>query len=185
MPDPISRALARASLTWDTGHGGASHWLVAQMAEEGIFLAVAIIVVGAWLASRGALRERLLETAWRLAPGVIAALLALAVAHLAGLVVPEARPFVLLGRPSLIPHSADNGFPSDHVIAGMALLAARVGIWTRLAAGAIVALVGLARVMAGIHWLDDVVAAAILGLAIAWLVSVAWESVVQRRLRTA
>ncbi len=185
MPDPLSRAIGELSLRWDAQSSGAVHPLVARLAQDGIFLAVLIIVAGAWLASSGPLLERATETAWRLAPGVVAGLIAVALAHFAGLLVPETRPFVLLARPALIPHAADNGFPSDHVIAGMAMLAARVGPRTRLAAALVVAAVGLARVAAGIHWLDDVVAGAVLGLAVAWLVSAAWTSVVTPRLGVA
>lgn len=185
MPDSISRALGGTLLGWDAQPGAIAHPLVAHLAEQGIFLAVLIIVAGAWLASTGPLRERAVEAAWRLAPGVVAAAIAFGVAHVAGRLVPEARPFVLLGRPALIAHAADNGFPSDHVIVGMAMLAARVGTGTRIATALMVALVGVARVVSGIHWLDDIVAGAVLGLAIAWLVSAAWGSLVAPRLRTA
>jgi membrane-associated phospholipid phosphatase len=48
------------------------------------------------------------------------------------------------------------------------------------ATAVVVLLVGLARVLAGVHWLDDIVAGAILGLACAWLGRAIWVAAVGR-----
>lgn len=76
----------------------------------------------------------------------------------------DTRPFVAVaqggdGATSLIPHAADNGFPSDHsaaagLMATLVLLRRRwmAGIWFALGAAAL----AWARVAAGVHHLLDV-----------------------------
>jgi membrane-associated phospholipid phosphatase len=69
----------------------------------------------------------------------------------------------------LIPHKADNGFPSDH--SGAAALMAGIALWrwrlwgATLAAGAVVVAAG--RLGAHVHHLQDVVAGLAIGLAAA------------------
>lgn len=93
--------------------------------------------------------------------GVLGLLLTLGLITIATHVHVDPRPFVVNhSLHPLISHSADNGFPSDHS-AGAALIA--VLIWLRhriwgivLAAAAI--LVGVARVAAHVHHVQDVAA---------------------------
>ncbi len=181
MPDPISRAIEPTFLVWDARLPSMLGQAVADTAQFGIVLAILVVGFGALWAASGAPRERIAGAILRLAPGIAAVVVALGAAHVAGLLLPEVRPFVLLGQPALFPHVADASFPSDHVSGGMAMLAARVGDRARALTVLIVALVGLARVVAGVHWLDDIVGAAILGLAVAWLVAVGWSALVDRR----
>lgn len=101
------------------------------------------------------------------ASAVISVGLAVALAALLGYLHAESRPFVSdPGTRLLIHHSADNSFPSDHVIFAAAiagvLLAARP--WLGAVAFAGVLAVGLARVFVGVHWPDDVLVAAAVGL---------------------
>jgi undecaprenyl-diphosphatase len=78
----------------------------------------------------------------------------------------DPRPFVVDGVPPLVPHGADNGFPSDHTtmaaaIAGVVLAyRRRIGIALLLAA----ALVGASRVAVHVHHVPDVLGGAALGL---------------------
>ena len=180
MPDPVSRAIEPTFLRWAATMPAVAGHAISGLAQYGIVLAILVVGLGALWAASGVPRERVIATTLRIAPGIAAVAIALAIAHVAGLVLPETRPFVLLGQPPLFPHAADASFPSDHVSGGMAMLAARVGSRTRALTVMMVAAVGLARVVAGVHWLDDIVGAAILGLLVAWLVTLAWTAVAPR-----
>jgi len=115
--------------------------------------AVAIAMVG----------ERRKRLTWTLA---IALPLGLALARLAGLFFSHHQPFAVEGFEPLVWHDVDNAFPSDHVAVGgvfasVAFLAdRRIG----LVLWAFALLVGLARMLAGVHYGVDVLAAAILAL---------------------
>jgi undecaprenyl-diphosphatase len=104
----------------------------------------------------------------------------------------DPRPFVVDGRPPLVPHGADNGFPSDHTtmaaaIAGVVLaFRRRIGIALLLGA----ALVGASRVTVHVHHVPDVVGGFALGLLAAavgvWLgrlVIARWEGWREERSR--
>lgn len=166
MPDPISRAIATAVLAWGPGAPHLARTGIDLVAQTGIFLAVALVVLGAWLAggrSIGGFVAAIL-------PGLIGAALAILAAHVIGGLAPVDRPFVALGGTPLFTHAADASLPSDHVTIGMSMLGARISDRRiQWAVAIVVILVGLARVLAGVHWLDDVVLGALLGLACAWL----------------
>lgn len=92
----------------------------------------------------------------------IQAVIGLAVAAIlvkvAGMLYPEARPFVAHHFTPLFPQRGDNGFPSDHTTFGM-LAALTILPYARrwgwgLAALALI--VGLCRVAAGVHSLQDI-----------------------------
>jgi undecaprenyl-diphosphatase len=97
----------------------------------------------------------------------------------------DPRPFVVDGQPPLVPHPADNGFPSDHAT----LAAAAAGVVTayRRRTGVVLlviaALVAVSRVVVRVHHVPDVVVGALLGLLAAavgvWLARL----VVRRALR--
>lgn len=80
------------------------------------------------------------------------------------------RPFVVGNFLPLISHSNDNGFPSDHTLLSAAVASViylfnkKIGI----ALGLLALLVGIARVVAGVHHLTDIFGS----IAIAILVSV-------------
>jgi len=181
MPDPLSRALAPTFFRWDASMPSALASVVSDMAQFGIVLAVLVVGLAALWASQGSAVDRVVDTVLRLVPGVAAVVVAFAAAHVAGMLLSEPRPFVLLAQQPLFAHAPDGAFPSDHVTAGMSMLAARIGPRGRILTAIIVALVGAARVVAGVHWLDDIVGGAIIGLAVAWLVSMAWGFVPARR----
>lgn len=93
-----------------------------------------------------------------------------ALARLAGLFFAHQQPFAEQGFEPLIPHAIDNSFPSDHVLIGgvfasVAFLAdRRVGLllWV------LTLLVGLCRMLAGLHYGVDIMAAAVLALGAVW-----------------
>ncbi|MDP2696393.1 MAG: phosphatase PAP2 family protein [bacterium] len=76
------------------------------------------------------------------------------------------RPFVLLDVNPLIEHVANAAFPSGHatilftLAMSMWLLNRRQGTWFFVGAS----LMGLARVIAGLHWPTDILAGAAIGL---------------------
>lgn len=76
------------------------------------------------------------------------------------------RPFVTLGIEPLINHSMTPAFPSGHAALFFALAFAVFLISKRLGAWLIVgsALMGIARVAAGVHWPMDIVAGALVAL---------------------
>ncbi|MCX6766572.1 MAG: phosphatase PAP2 family protein [Candidatus Moranbacteria bacterium] len=70
----------------------------------------------------------------------------------------DPRPFVVGHFTPLLPHAADNGFPSDHTLFGAAIAAVifrfsrKTGIFLLFLS----IFVGLARVFAGVHHISDV-----------------------------
>ena len=125
------------------------------------YLVVAVMLGGAvTLAFAGERRRRLTYTL------AIALPLGYALARLAGLFFAHNQPFAVDGFEPLMPHAIDNSFPSDHVLIGgvcasLAFLADRkVG----LVLWALALLVGLSRMLAGLHWGVDIAAAALLAL---------------------
>lgn len=82
------------------------------------------------------------------------------------------RPFVAEGFIPLFPHEADGSFPSSHAVILSALGGSiffgerKVGI----ALVVLAAIVGTARVLAGIHYPLDIIGGIVLGLGVAFLV---------------
>lgn len=103
----------------------------------------------------------------------IAGVLALTVTALIAAVFYRARPFTVLPPDQIhliIPHAADSSFPSDHTMgsaafaAGMWRAPGRSARWVFLVTAL---LVGLSRLIAGVHWPSDVAGSFILGAAVA------------------
>jgi undecaprenyl-diphosphatase len=96
--------------------------------------------------------------------------LAYAAGWVAGHVWYNPRPFAVDGTTPLIPHDANNGFPSDHMLLGAAV-ASIVFVYNRTLGVVLWVLalaVGAARVAAGIHhWVDIAGAIAISVIAVA------------------
>jgi len=92
--------------------------------------------------------------------GLIAGILALVLTKTAGALYFDPRPFTH-GVTALIPHTPDNGFPSDHTV--LSFLAALLALTVSKQVGSVLlvlaALVGLCRVLSGIHAPLDVLAA--------------------------
>lgn len=128
-------------------------------AAKYLFLIVAALAVYAWWRLPKNLRLRV----------AIQAVLGLAIAavlvKVAGALHPDVRPFVAQRFTPLIAQNGDNGFPSDHttftMLAAFTILPfARKWGWT-LATLALV--VGLARIAAGVHSLQDIVGGILVG----------------------
>ena len=102
----------------------------------------------------------------------------------AGFAYYDPRPFVLGGFAPLIPHAADNGFPSDHALLASAIASifmyfnrrAAILLWM------LAALVVIARVVAGLHHPIDVTASMLIALVggfIAWRTGLLAWNVIQ------
>lgn len=156
---------------FDSLNGLAGHWTAFDaatrwLANDAIFLLAAALLVFGALELRRDLR--------RGARVGLAGCFALALAGLlilaASSTVHEARPFVADSDTVLLtPHVADNGFPSDHATVAAAAAVVAAIAWRRWAALflALAAVVGLARVLAGVHLPGDVFAGWALGAAAA------------------
>jgi undecaprenyl-diphosphatase len=83
----------------------------------------------------------------------------------------DTRPFVVGHFQPLIAHAADNGFPSDHMLLGAAI-ASVVFVYNRawgIALFVLALIVGVARVLAGVHHYVDLagsIAVAIVAVAV-------------------
>ncbi|HKN93851.1 MAG TPA: phosphatase PAP2 family protein [Thermoleophilaceae bacterium] len=110
--------------------------------------------------------ERRIGAVLATAAGGIALLIVQPIAN----AVDRSRPFVTHPHAHLlIPHGRDPGFPSDHATAAFALA---MGLWLYdRTIGAIAfilaAIVAFARVYVGVHYPSDVVAGALIGMAVA------------------
>lgn len=115
--------------------------------------------------------------------GVLTIVLATVGIELAALVWTDPRPFVVDGHTPLLPHAADNGFPSDHTTFAAAIAAALLPWRRRLAAGLLIvaAVVGAARVAAHIHHVPDIIGGFLIGVAAAAVAIVAVRALLRNR----
>ncbi|HRN97244.1 MAG TPA: phosphatase PAP2 family protein [Candidatus Saccharibacteria bacterium] len=114
---------------------------------------------------------------------LVGGILSLILAKVASMLWYNPRPFVVGNFTPLIPHAADNGFPSDHV-----LLASFLG-WTilryskKIGIGVLVvaAIIGISRVMAGVHHPIDVIGSFVVSGLVVGLMVLA-EYLIKRRI---
>jgi undecaprenyl-diphosphatase len=105
---------------------------------------------------------------------VLGAAIAYGLAKLGSALFYNPRPFVAGHFTPYFAHGADNGFPSDHTLLAGALAAlvfSRNRRWGWLLF-AVALLIGLSRVIAGVHHLIDILGAIAFGCAGMWLASV-------------
>jgi undecaprenyl-diphosphatase len=137
---------------------------VAKALEHYAPVIFVVLLAGLFLA-----RGKLASVAAR--RGVVAAALsagvALALAKLISDAVARQRPFVDHPHAAhlFIKHAADYGFPSDHTSGAFAIAVALLlrHRWAGWVALVLAVLVGLGRVMIGVHYPTDVLAGAVLG----------------------
>jgi len=119
------------------------------------FIVLSVIGVAIVFARLGR-QDRLRFAALLVLGGVVSYLLAKVGSHLYN----DPRPFVQGHFRPLLSHAADNGFPSDHTLF-TSFMAWACLVYSRkvgLALLLVAALVGLARMAAGVHHLSDVLA---------------------------
>jgi len=148
------------------------------------FNATAIFVLVAvagllWFVARpgGSLRPKIAAVS-----AAAAAALALLANVVLGALWYQSRPFV--GHPHqtvlLVPHAADNSFPSDHASVAFAIAFAVVVVYRRFGLVLVVAAAAIAidRVFVGVHYPVDIVASLLVGLSAALVVAVAGRGVI-------
>lgn len=115
--------------------------------------------------------------------GVLTIVLAVVGIEVAAHLWTDPRPFVVDGQPPLIPHGADNGFPSDHTTFAAAIAAALLPWRRRLAAALLVlaAGVGAARVAAHVHHVPDVAGGFLIGAVAAAVAILAVRALLRNR----
>ena len=86
----------------------------------------------------------------------------------------DPRPFVVGQFTPLLPHAADNGFPSDHTLLSSAVAAVIFFFHRKLGAFLFVVafMVGMARVFAGIHHSVDIFGSMVIALVVTYFVYV-------------
>lgn len=105
---------------------------------------------------------------------VLGAILTLILAKIGSHVHSDPRPFVVGHFTPYFPHGADNGFPSDHTLLASFLAFTvwryhrRAGVYLLILA----ILIGLSRVIAGIHHVQDIVGSIVFALIGTWI---AWK----------
>jgi undecaprenyl-diphosphatase len=134
-----------------------------------LIFVVAFLAGTATLLSGKAVRWNIIKLA------VLSFISAFLLALLASRLFYDTRPFVVEHIEPLIPHDADNGFPSEHALYAMVAAAVvfvysrRLGVFLAILA----VLMGLSRVFAKVHYPVDIVgsvAIAIAATGIAWII---------------
>lgn len=113
------------------------------------------------------------ELRWKIAICAIIALpLTYFLAKLGSMLYYNPRPFVVGDFIPLIPHSADNGFPSDHVLLSAAIASVVFFFHRKLGVALLCIgfLVGIARVAAGVHHVTDILGSIVIAFVGAYLV---------------
>lgn len=131
-------------------------------AQYAVFVPVAAVAL-AWLAGPRLVERERRNAAFAAGVATILALLAVQVVnHL----YDRTRPFVHHAHHLLIAHGTDASFPSDHASGAFAIAFALLLFGQRkwaLAAGSIAVLIGVARVMVGVHYPSDVLGGVLVG----------------------
>ena len=97
---------------------------------------------------------------------LITGIIALVIAFIVSQLYFNPRPFVVQGVEPLIPHTPDNGFPSNHVLLA-ATISSVLLIFSKklsLVSGIITLLIGLGRVLALIHHPIDIIASMLISV---------------------
>ena len=166
--------LDAALLLWLNSGVGVLPWLdqgACYLASDYLVpLLLSLLLLGLWFGARDAVaRERQQR-------GVLAAMIGLGLANLTTLILNEylvrPRPFVDHTITLLFYRPTDSSFPANPAVVGFALA---LGIWRAnrragMLAYGLAALWGLSRVYGGVNYPLDLIAGALLGTLVSWLV---------------
>ncbi len=99
--------------------------------------------------------------------GAVTAIVAFALTKIGGALFYDPRPFVTHHLTPLLPHAADNGFPSDHTVFAATIAVTIFFASKRLGMGlfALAAVVGVARILAHVHSPIDVLGSLVFAVA--------------------
>jgi undecaprenyl-diphosphatase len=119
---------------------------------------------------------------------VLGGLISLVLSRIASSLFYNPRPFMVSGVKPLIAHAGGNGFPSDHTLLSAFLAFAALTVSRKWGIGLLVVAtaIGLARILAHVHHLIDIVASFILagvGALLAWWI-VDWAAKHRSRSQT-
>jgi undecaprenyl-diphosphatase len=137
-------------------------------AKDGVELLAIALIVGWRISRRSSSARGVTVSVW----GALSALIALGIAQPISSTVDERRPFVAIPTAlTLIHHSTDAGFPSDHATASGAVAAALLFVSWRLGlvASLVALIIAFSRVYVGVHYPQDVLAGLALGAVVACL----------------
>lgn len=104
--------------------------------------------------------------------GMIVLILSYLVSVIAGMLYSHPQPFALENITPLIAHEVDNSFPSHHTLL-VAAIASVIYLYNRRVGSLLfllALLVGMSRVLAGIHHPIDVVASILIAALVTWVV---------------
>src|SRR5712692_2309897 len=126
--------------------------LLILVAAKYLFIAIPLLAFAYWL------RSPLPTKKYLVVLGVLVGISALAVGRLIAHFYFDPRPFVTHHITPLIPHEPDNGFPSDHTLLSATIAAVVTTCSLPMGAGlwVLTAIVGIARIVAGLHTPLDV-----------------------------
>lgn len=104
---------------------------------------------------------------------VLGAIFSLALAKIGNKLYTDPRPFVVGHFTPYFAHSADNGFPSDHTLLAsfIAFATWRFSKKAGYALLVVALLIGLSRVVAGVHHLVDIIGSVVFAFIGVWLAS--------------
>ncbi len=113
---------------------------------------------------------------------VLGIVTALILVKVAGSIYYNPRPFIDGNFTPLLPHSPTNGFPSNHTVAAV-LMSALLWQYNRRLAGLLfitACIIGVARVLAKVHHIEDIVGGIIIALLAVSLVHLAIKLITNR-----
>lgn len=141
---------------------------LAVFAAQWLILLLPIGLVGLWVNGQAAQREAAVRA-------LVAAVFALTVNAVIGLVWYHARPFALGVGHSFLPHAPDSSFPSDHgtvmFTVSLVLALSREPVASRFGRSLLplAVVVAWARIFLGVHWPMDMLGAVAVALGVALL----------------
>ncbi|WP_092873851.1 undecaprenyl-diphosphate phosphatase [Izhakiella capsodis] len=170
-------SLNRALFLWINATPNSPHWLVvlAIFAARALIAVVPGLIIALWLwgpqNQLSAQRVLVLKTG-------IALVYAMAIAWCLSMLFPHPRPFAIGIGYQMLPHIADNSYPSNH---GTAIFTCALAFlfWHRLWSGMVLMVIGMliawSRIYLGVHWPMDMLGGFMVGCLGCLFSQLAWR----------